>query len=128
MSLINKPGQITILGGGLAGLAVGYYAKKKGSPFTIYEAGNQIGGNCVTIKHGDFLFDSGAHRFHDKDAEVTKEIKMLLGEDLAKVERPSHIFDNGRLARVASCEIEPHCADGWIFGPRDSVSEVLLSM
>src|SRR4051812_41279058 len=83
---------ITILGAGPAGLAVGYYAKKYGFQFTIYEASSQVGGNCITLKYGEFLFDSGAHRFHDRDPEVTKEIKSLMGEELQEVEVPSQIF------------------------------------
>lgn len=92
----SRDEHITILGGGPAGLAVGYYAKKKGLPFTIYEASNRIGGNCITFKHGNFLFDSGAHRFHDKDAEATKEIKDLIGKDLKKVDLPNKIYHNGK--------------------------------
>lgn len=91
-----KPAHITILGGGPAGLAVGYYAKKHQLPFTVYESSDSIGGNAVTLKHGDFLFDSGAHRFHDKDIEVTREIKELLGEKLVKVSAPSQIYWDGK--------------------------------
>lgn len=91
-----RPAHITILGGGPAGLAVGYYAKKDQLPFTIYESCHSIGGNCTTLKYRDFLFDSGAHRFHGKDIEVTKEIKELLGEKLVKVNAPSQIYDNGK--------------------------------
>jgi len=87
---------ITVLGGGPAGLAVGYYAKKNGFPFTIYEARDHIGGNCITFKYGDFLFDSGAHRLHDRDAEVTEELKNLIGEDLRKINVPSQIYHNGK--------------------------------
>jgi protoporphyrinogen oxidase len=94
---MSKPAHITILGGGLAGLAVGYYARKRGLPFTIYEARNRLGGNAITLKHGDFLFDSGAHRLHDRDREVTKEVQKLLGEELSEVDVPSQIYHNGRL-------------------------------
>ena len=93
---MGKPAHISILGGGPAGLAVGYYVKRNGIPFTIYEASDRIGGNCITLKHGDFLFDSGAHRFHDKNPEVTKEVKKLLGDDLKKISVPSQIYCNGQ--------------------------------
>ena len=93
---MSKPAHITILGGGAAGLAVGYYAKKSGLSLTIYEASNRMGGNSITFKHGDFLFDSGAHRFHDKDAEATKEVRKLLGEDLKKINTPTQIYHNGK--------------------------------
>ena len=103
---------IHILGGGPAGLTTGYYAKKHGFPnFTIFEAGEHAGGNCRTLKikgadcqfrtsqSGDFRFDTGAHRFHDKDPQVTEEVKDLLGNDLLHVTAPSEIFFQGKFYR-----------------------------
>jgi len=89
-----KDRHITILGGGPAGLAAAYYARKQGLPFTIYEASNRIGGNAITVRHGDFLFDSGAHRFHDKDWEITRELRNLMGQDLKRIDVPSKIYYN----------------------------------
>lgn len=86
---------ITILGGGPAGLATGYFAKKYNLSYRIYEASQRTGGNAITLKHGDFRFDSGAHRFHDKDPEVTEEIMHLLGDELQKIEAPSQIYYEG---------------------------------
>ncbi len=81
----------------MAGLALGYYARQCGVPATIYEAQERPGGLCVTFEHDGFLFDSGAHRFHDKDPGITRDVQRLLGEDLRVVDRPSMIFDDGRL-------------------------------
>jgi len=89
--------EVTILGGGPAGLAVAYYAQKSGLCFRLYEAQNRVGGNCITLQHGAFRFDSGAHRFHDKDPQATEEIKLLLGDDLRKIEVPSQIWHGGKL-------------------------------
>ncbi len=83
---------IQILGGGPAGLAAGFYAKKRGLDFVLLESGSEVGGNCRTIRVGDFLFDTGAHRFHDKDPNVTREVKRLLGPELFHVDAPSSIF------------------------------------
>lgn len=101
-----------ILGGGPAGLTTGYYAKKHGfANFTIFEAGEHAGGNCRTLKirgadcrdstpqRDDFRFDTGAHRFHDKDPQVTEEVKTLLGDDLLRVEAPSEIFFENKFYR-----------------------------
>lgn len=88
-----------ILGGGPAGLAAGYHARKCGWDFSLLEAGGEIGGNCRTLRLGDFRFDTGAHRLHDKDPEVTGEIKQLLGEDLLEVDAPSEIFSGGKFFR-----------------------------
>jgi protoporphyrinogen oxidase len=90
---------VTVLGAGIAGLAVGYYARGRGIPATLYERERSPGGLSVTFAHEGFLFDSGAHRFHDKDDEVTRDAQALLGEDLRPVDRPSMIFEGGRLMR-----------------------------
>ena len=91
--------ELQILGGGPAGLAVGYYAQKRGLDFTIFESGDEVGGNCRTLRQGDFLFDTGAHRVHDKDPEITREIKDLLGDDLHEVSAPSEIYYGGKFYR-----------------------------
>jgi protoporphyrinogen oxidase len=93
---LNNPANIVVLGGGVAGLSVAYYAKINGLSFKVYEALNRIGGNCITIKHGDFLFDSGAHRFHDKNEEATKIVRALVGEDLVETSVPSQIYHGGK--------------------------------
>lgn len=97
--MIAPGADIQILGGGPAGLAAGYYARKLGLDFLVFEAGTQTGGNCRTLRLGEFLFDTGAHRLHDKDPEVTREIRALLGNELADVDAPSEIFCNGRFFR-----------------------------
>jgi len=89
--------KIAILGGGLAGLSAGFFAAKKDFNFRIYEANDEVGGNCRTLSFGEFKIDTGAHRFHDKDPEMTKEVMKLMGDKLTEVNVPSFIFHNGRL-------------------------------
>jgi protoporphyrinogen oxidase len=88
---------LTIIGGGAGGLAVGYFARKKNIPFTIHEAAEQAGGNCITIRYRDFSFDSGAHRFHDKIPDITAEVMDFMGDDLMKVDIPSQIYYKRKL-------------------------------
>lgn len=95
----DRSSGLAVLGGGLAGLAIAYYARQQHVPATIYEARDLPGGLCLTLEHQGFLFDSGAHRFHDKDAEITRDVRRLLGDDLRRVDRPSMVFDEGRLMR-----------------------------
>lgn len=86
-----------ILGGGPAGLSVGYYAQKAGLLTLILEAADVTGGLCRTLRHGDFLLDTGAHRLHDSDPEITAEVKNLLDSDLFKINLASQIYHNGKL-------------------------------
>ncbi|BDS10361.1 protoporphyrinogen/coproporphyrinogen oxidase [Aureispira anguillae] len=88
--------EIAILGGGPAGLALGYYAQKKNYAFTIYEGQEKTGGNCRTFQYEDFLFDAGAHRIHDKSAEVTQLIKDLMQGELKQIHSPSQIYKDGK--------------------------------
>ncbi len=87
---------INILGGGPAGLATGFFAHQKGYPYTIFEGRNRTGGNSVTLKYKGFRFDSGAHRFHNRDPEVTKLIQNLMRKELKRISRPSRIWLDGR--------------------------------
>ena len=89
--------KLHILGGGPAGLAAGYFAKKKNIDLEIFEASDMVGGNCKTIERGEYRFDTGAHRFHDKNNKVTAELKALMGKDFLNVSAPSKIFKNGAL-------------------------------
>ena len=88
--------RIYILGAGPAGMALAYYAEKHKISYSLFESSPAIGGNCKTIDYKDFKYDTGAHRFHDKNQDVTNVVKQLLGDDLQKVSSPSKIFWNGK--------------------------------
>ena len=90
-------GQLTVLGGGPAGMAVSYYALRNGLEPRMYEAGECFGGNSRTFQEQRFRFDSGAHRFHDKDPGVTRDLKELVGERLRRVDAGSQIYHDGKL-------------------------------
>ena len=93
---MKNENSIDIVGGGPAGLSVGYFAKKVGMQAKIHEASSTIGGNCKTIIDGEFKYDTGAHRLHDKSEYVTNEIKLLLGNKLKRVTSPSKIYYRGK--------------------------------
>lgn len=85
--------KIKIFGGGPAGLAAGYYLKKAGLDVEILEAAPEPGGNCRTLEIEGFRFDTGAHRFHDKDPEITREVRELLkDEGLHELYVPSQLI------------------------------------
>ncbi len=87
---------ISIIGGGPAGLGVAFYSKKNKHSYELFEATNIFGGNCVTYNYNEFYFDSGAHRLHDKDTQTTDLFKSLLNEDLKLINIPSQIFRDGK--------------------------------
>ena len=69
---------ITIIGAGPAGMGVAYYCNKHKIPYQLFELNTVVGGNCITYNINEFKFDSGAHRFHNKDKEATQLIKNLI--------------------------------------------------
>src|SRR5580658_458986 len=87
---------LTILGGGPAGFGAAFYAHRSGIPFQLFEKSPRLGGLCRTLRHGDHLYDCGAHRFHDRDAEITGDVRALMGDDLIEVNAPIKIYDRGR--------------------------------
>ena len=93
----TKGKTVLVLGGGIAGLSVAYFLKHRNVPVTVYDAMDKPGGNCRTIRIRDFSFDTGAHRFHDKDPEITGQVKGLMGDELKRISAPSKIFDDGRM-------------------------------
>ena len=91
---MKSSNKITIIGGGPAGLSCALYSKKNNLDFILFESQESFGGNCRTIKHNDFYFDTGAHRLHDKDPETTRIIKKILGDRLFMINVPSQIYRN----------------------------------
>jgi protoporphyrinogen oxidase len=84
------------LGGGPAGLSLAYYAAKQGMPFKLFEMSSELGGLCRTLRWGEHRYDCGAHRFHDKDPQSTKDVRDLMGSELHRVTAPSKVYVAGR--------------------------------
>jgi protoporphyrinogen oxidase len=81
----------SIVGGGVSGLAFGRVLQKQGLSFTVFEAKEDFGGLARTLRRESFLFDTGAHRFHDKYPEVSAELMDLLNGRMRKIHTPSQI-------------------------------------
>lgn len=53
--------KIVIIGGGIAGLSAGIYARKAGFEAEIYEKNSVPGGNCSGWRRGDYYIDNCIH-------------------------------------------------------------------
>ena len=95
MSTDSLP-DLTVLGGGPAGLATGLYGRRAGLDVQLLEANDTVGGNARTLTLGPFRYDTGAHRFHDKNDEITADVFDLVGDDLRRVDAPSQICWHGK--------------------------------
>ncbi|MEI2611114.1 MAG: FAD-dependent oxidoreductase [Candidatus Promineifilaceae bacterium] len=85
-----------ILGGGIAGLAAATELLKRGHTVLLIEKGAEVGGLARTFAREGFRFDLGGHRFHSNNPAVVQWLKNLLGDDLLRVPRLSHIYLEGR--------------------------------
>jgi protoporphyrinogen oxidase len=85
-----------VLGGGLAGLTAGYMLAREGRNVVLLEGNDEVGGLSRTIRHGDFRFDLGGHRFHTKNLKTEGFVKDLLKGDYLVVNRKSKIYMNNR--------------------------------
>jgi protoporphyrinogen oxidase len=83
--------RIVILGGGPSGLAAGWKLAERGHDITVLEREEQIGGQSKTIRHGDWRFDLGGHRFFTKYKDVLEEVESLLGDEKLVTSRKSVI-------------------------------------
>ena len=53
--------KVVIVGGGIAGLSAGIYARKCGFDVTVLESNRIAGGNCTSWKRKGYLFEGGMH-------------------------------------------------------------------
>jgi protoporphyrinogen oxidase len=86
-----------IIGAGPAGLSAAETLSKSDRQFSVLEASDHTGGISATIRHNDFLFDLGGHRFFTKNSEIDRYVSELLGNELVSVDRSSKILLNGKL-------------------------------
>jgi len=54
-------GSATVIGGGIAGLASGIYARTSGHDTTVFEMHTRPGGVCTAWERGGYLFDGCLH-------------------------------------------------------------------
>lgn len=81
-----------ILGGGLAGLSTGFGLARAGRPVAVFESSSDVGGLSRTVRHGDFMFDLGGHRFFTKNPKTDRFVRDLLDGDYLTVPRRSKIY------------------------------------
>ncbi|HZU83161.1 MAG TPA: FAD-dependent oxidoreductase, partial [Polyangiaceae bacterium] len=89
-----------ILGGGPCGLAAAWELCRAGArPVVVVEREPLVGGLCATHERDGWRFDLGGHRFVSADAELSRRVEALLGEDLLVGERKSVVLHQGRRFR-----------------------------
>jgi protoporphyrinogen oxidase len=85
-----------IIGAGPAGLSAAETLTKSDRRFIVLEATDHTGGISATIRHNDFYFDLGGHRFFTKNKKIDKYVADLLGDELVLVDRASTLLLHGK--------------------------------
>ena len=82
-----------VIGAGPAGLTAAYcLSKETPSVIVIEKDPVYVGGISRTVRHGNFLFDIGGHRFFSKSKEVVDLWHEILPDDFITRPRLSRIF------------------------------------
>lgn len=85
-----------IVGAGIAGLTTAYKLQQSGYDVIVLERYDAVGGLSRTYRHGDFLFDSGPHRFYTKNKEVINFIQDILKEKFLSMKMSSSVYLLGK--------------------------------
>jgi protoporphyrinogen oxidase len=89
--------EIFVIGAGPAGLTAAYcLTKETPSVIVIEKDPLYVGGISRTVRHGNFLFDIGGHRFFSKAKEVVDLWHEILPDDFITRRRLSRIFYGGK--------------------------------
>jgi protoporphyrinogen oxidase len=88
---------IFVIGAGPAGLTTAYcLTKQTPSVIVIEKDPLYVGGISRTVRHGNFLFDIGGHRFFSKAKEVVDLWLEILPDDFITRRRLSRIYYGGK--------------------------------
>jgi len=98
--------RVVVIGAGPAGLTAAYELMRNRVSSLILEKDPVVGGLARTVRHQDYLFDIGGHRFYTKVSLVQKIWEEVLGGDFITRPRLSRIFYNGAFFQYPLSAIE----------------------
>lgn len=96
---------IVIVGGGISGLSLAYYLRKKGIDFKLIEQNRRTGGNIRSIRQKEYLFEEGPNSLLvDADIQTLLE-ELQLTEEIVEanaVSKKRYILRKGQYRALPS--------------------------
>lgn len=96
IAMADRNRHVIVLGAGPGGLACAHKLAEYGYKVTVIEKESFVGGLSRTVRHGDFRFDFGGHRWFTKNKHLHDWFLRLMEGQLVEVERISRILFNGK--------------------------------
>lgn len=69
--------KVAIIGGGITGLVAAFELKRRGVPFTLFEASGRVGGVIQTHREHGFLAENGPNTLLETSPKITELIQAL---------------------------------------------------
>ncbi len=82
---------VVVLGGGVAGLAAGYYLLRAGYGVTVVEKAPVTGGLCASFQSHGFTLDLGPHKLYSVIPGILDEIRRIMGDGLIEHQKSNRI-------------------------------------
>ena len=87
---------VVVIGAGPAGLSAAHELIRHGTPVTVVEKDQQVGGIARTLEFMGCRFDVGPHRFFSKNPEIEALWTEVLGAEIRPVSRLTRILYRGK--------------------------------
>lgn len=82
---------MAIVGAGVAGLAAARSLKSRGHEPVVFEKDDYIGGRCLTVRSGEFLFDLGATSVAPRGMALEAAmLRELPADGITRISKPIH--------------------------------------
>ncbi len=81
---------VLIIGAGISGLSFANFYKN--DEYIIYEAENEPGGYCRTIKKDGYVWDYSGHFFHFRDNDIKQYLLERIDTEILDVQKKSQIY------------------------------------
>lgn len=96
--IVTDKQKIVVLGGGVGGLAAGYFLARTGKyEVAVLEKETVVGGLCASFEHDGFVLDYGAHKLYSVIPGVLDEIRTLMGPRLLQLPKKNRLYLEGHL-------------------------------